>query len=269
LKLGFRRSHEYSYVAHGAPPPATDSKLTVEQTQGASQLTRILSVFLAPGRTFSGLERNSSWWIAWLVVAVIAAASVLAMDQKIGFEQLTRRELAKNPKALEQFDRLPEAARERQLATSVTIARVMAYTAPVWSLVTALIIAGLLLGTFNLMMGADVRFRAALTIVMYSLLPGTIKSIVGILVLLLSADPTELSPQNPVASNLAYFIDPGGHRAIYALASSIDIFTLWTVVLIGIGFAYQMNAKRWTTISVVLGWYFLWTLLRVGAAALL
>jgi hypothetical protein len=73
--------------------------------------------------------------------------------------------------------------------------------------------------------------------------------------------------QNPVASNLGFLVDFSVHPALYALASSADIFTIWTTILIGIGFSCVSKAKRSTAIGVVLGWYILVTLLGAGIAA--
>jgi len=70
--------------------------------------------------------------------------------------------------------------------------------------------------------------------------------------------------QNPVASNLSGLVDPSSHF-LYSIATSIDVFTIWTLVLTGIGISCLTKLKRGTCLGVVFGW---WAILVLGGAAL-
>jgi hypothetical protein len=39
------------------------------------------------------------------------------------------------------------------------------------------------------------------------------------------------------------------------MASSLDVLSIWTIVLVGIGFACTSKVKRSTAIAIVAGWY--------------
>jgi hypothetical protein len=52
------------------------------------------------------------------------------------------------------------------------------------------------------------------------------------------------------------------------MASSIDLITIWSIVLIGIGFASTSKVKRSTALMVVAGWYLLYKLVSSGLASL-
>jgi hypothetical protein len=52
------------------------------------------------------------------------------------------------------------------------------------------------------------------------------------------------------------------------MASSLDVLIIWTIVLIGIGFASTSKVKRSTAIIVVACWYLLWKLITSGLASL-
>jgi hypothetical protein len=43
------------------------------------------------------------------------------------------------------------------------------------------------------------------------------------------------------------------------------VIAIWTIVLMGIGFACNSKVKRSTAIAIVAGWYLFW---KLGAAAL-
>ena len=52
---------------------------------------------------------------------------------------------------------------------------------------------------------------------------------------------------------------------LYSLASSLDIFLIWTLILTAIGFTCLSKVKRGTALAIVFGW---WAVLTLTAAAL-
>jgi hypothetical protein len=101
---------------------------------------------------------------------------------------------------------------------------------------------------------------------MYGWLPGIVSSILAIFGLAFG-NPEGFRLQNPVGTNPAYFLDPSTMSPfVYSMLTSIDLISIWMIVLIGVGFA--LNAKKkisyGSAIGVVAVWYFLAKL--VGAA---
>jgi len=68
-----------------------------------------------------------------------------------------------------------------------------------------------------------------------------------------------------MATNPAYFMDPASNKFLYGMVSALDVISIWTIVLLGIGFACTSKVKRSTAIIVVTVWYLLW---KVGSAGL-
>ncbi len=81
-------------------------------------------------------------------------------------------------------------------------------------------------------------------------------------------NPEGFNVRNPVASNPAYFMDPTQHKFLYGLMSGFDIFSLWSVVLIGIGFAVNGKVKKSTAIGIVLGWFIAYKVIGAGFSSL-
>ncbi len=50
--------------------------------------------------------------------------------------------------------------------------------------------------------------------------------------------------QNPIASNLSGLVDPSSHF-LYSLLMSIDIFTIWTLLLAGLAFSLPDQGEAW------------------------
>jgi hypothetical protein len=123
--------------------------------------------------------------------------------------------------------------------------------------------------TFKVGFSADTTFGQAYAIGMYAGLPGIIGAILGIISLFAGVNPEGFDINNPVGTNLAYYLDPDTTgKFLRGMASSIDLITIWSIVLIGIGFASTSKVKRSTAIMVVAGWYLLYKLISSGLASL-
>jgi len=113
--------------------------------------------------------------------------------------------------------------------------------------------------------GATVAFKTAYAIVFYAALPGVIGSLLGAIAMFAGVNPEGFNVNNPVATNPAYFMDPTTSKFLYGMASALDVISIWTIVLLGIGFSTNSKVKRSTAIIIVAAWYLFW---KLGAAAL-
>jgi hypothetical protein len=91
----------------------------------------------------------------------------------------------------------------------------------------------------------------------YAMLPGFISSILAIVVMFIK-NPDEFNLQNPLAFNLGAFMEPppNSGKFIYSLASSFDLFSFWTILLlaVGISVAARKFAFSKALVAVVLPW---------------
>ena len=81
-----------------APAPAPEP---APLSEGA----RLVNTFIAPSKTFTDLRRNANWWGPWLVISFFALLFIYSMDRQIGFDQISRNEIAHSARA-DQFDKL-------------------------------------------------------------------------------------------------------------------------------------------------------------------
>ncbi len=81
--------------------------------------------------------------------------------------------------------------------------------------------------------------------------------------------PEGFDINNPVGTNLAYYLDPETTgKFLRGMASSLDVLVIWTIVLTGIGYASTSKVKRSTAIIVVAVWYLVYKLVTSGVATL-
>lgn len=232
-----------------------------------SETQRLLNTFIAPGKTFADLRRNSRWWVAFLVLAVVSLAFIYVIDQKIGFDQVAHNMIANSSRAA-QMEQLPPDQRAQRYESTAKFTRVFAYASPLVTLIVYLIIAAVLMGTFRFGAGAEVGYKTSLAIVIYASLPFVISALLGIVSISAGVNPESFNLNNPVASNPAYFMDMAGNKFFYTLASALDVFTIWSLVLMALGFARNTRLKMATAFTIIASWYVLWKLLSAGLALL-
>lgn len=233
---------------------------------GLSEPQRLVNTFFAPSKTFIDIRRNASWWVPLLLISIFSISFFVMIDKKVGFEQVARNMLANN-KAIQQLD---PAQQEQAYARTAIGLKVGEYAAPVFILIYVLIIAAVLMATFNFMMDAQVSFGQSMAIVMYGWLPGILSAILAMFALAFG-DAEGFRMDNPIGTNPAHFMDPATtSKFLYAMLTSIDVISIWMIVLIGMGFA--LNAKKkistGSAITVVAVWYFIAKLCGAGFAAL-
>ena len=244
-----------------AAPPMTPPPIEPVQP-GLSQAGRIINTYFAPTKAFEDIRRSASWWLPFLLSSVFAVGYFVTIDKKVGFDQIAQTMMSASP----QFQQQPVEQQQKTTAIVAVSLKYTGYAAPILIIIYALVIALVLMATFNFGMQAEVPFSRALAIVIYAWLPGIVSSILAI-VSLLVGNPDNFHFANPVATNAAYFLDPATtSKFVYALLQSFDVIGLWITVLMGIGFA--VNAKKkisiGTGITVVGVWYFVIKL--IGAA---
>jgi len=186
---------------------------------------------------------------------------VIVMDSRIGFEQLAI-------KQMEAQNAPPEQIEQAQAASGFI--KVFAYVAALLgSLVMALVTAvALLLGFY--LMGADVKFSKTLSVVMYSLFAfSLIATILGVTILMIASEPSELDVTNLVASNLGPLVDRTESPVLATLLSSIDVITFYYLFLLSLGMAITTRKSLSASATVVILVWLVYLGVKLGWAALM
>lgn len=230
-----------------------------------SQGERLLYTFTAPSRTMADIRRSTSWWVPWLLISVFSIGFGVAVEKKIGWEQVRANQLESNPKMAEQMEKVPAEKRAQAEQFAIIGLRVTYYGFPLWMLLGFVINAGLMLLIFNFGFGTKLRFRDTLAVSVYSSLPGIVKSGLMILVVWLTV-PDNFDINNPVATNPGYFI-PASHMFLKVLLTSADIIVIWQMILMAIGVSRLSKVKVGTASAALLGCYFVIMFAIAGLAS--
>ena len=212
----------------------------------ASLPARLIGVIFSPRATYASVAAFPRWFGVLAFVTLVGAAGVYTlMSTEVGRQAA----LDQQVKTMEGFGmKIDDAAYER-LENGMKYAP---YTGAVGQLVVlsivAALLAGILLGVFNALLGGDANYRQVLAIVTHS---GVIISLAQLFGLPLAYVRETLSS----ATNLAVFtpfLDENSFLARFL--GSIDLFQIWWVVSLSIGLGVLYKRRTGpiaTTILIV------------------
>jgi len=155
--------------------------------------------------------------------------------------------------------------RQQRIEVGAKYARLWCYGfGPIVMPVTLLFFATLYLGAFNLLANAGLRFEQSAGIAAHAMMPSLVSGILAIIVLAVK-DPSTIDPNHPLASSLYAFLPSDAPQWLQSVGSSIEIFFLWMLALVSIGFAAANPQKvtRAKAFSIVFGLWGAWVLGKV------
>jgi hypothetical protein len=233
-----------------------------------SQVERVVDTFVAPSKTFTDILRNQSWWLPFLLGVIVGYGYLFAIQKQVGWDTVVENTLKQDPKATERMASQTPAQQAQTRQITQAFMKYTFYASPVLALVLAAIVALILWGTINFVFGGTATFKTVFAVWQYGMLPVLITSILTIITLLAGMDKESFNLSNPVGTNIGFFLPADSPKWLMTLGTSIDLFWLWGLVLVGIGLAVVAKVKRSSGLAAVFGWWILLLILRVGYAAI-
>ena len=243
---------------------ATTTVPAPEAQPSLSAFARIIGVFFSPKATFEDIVRKPGWLAPVLLTTVLSIISVVALNQRVNWRDFIVQQIEKSPQGAQLSADQKQQRAEVGAKFTVAIVYVAGVIVPVCF---ALIVGLVMMGAYNLMAGAGARFSTAVSIVAHAGLVGIVSTPLFLLVLFLKP-PGTIDPDNPLATNLAAFLPEDSARWLVVLGKSIDIFTIWTLILIAIGFAAvnPRKLKGAKSFTIAFSVWAAFVILRVGWA---
>ncbi|MGO9603221.1 MAG: YIP1 family protein [Candidatus Binataceae bacterium] len=238
---------------------------SAETPERGNSLGRIFGVLFDPKGTFQSIVRRPTWLAPILVLTVIS----LGMNSMLAIRVDWRAYLENQLERTGRLDRIPKEQRQQTL-TAAAIAQkyTMYFRGATGDIVLALFASAIYLGLFNLLVGAELKFKTVLSIVSYTMMPTALKEILGIVILFFKV-PGTVNPINFIASSVGAFLSNDSPTWLLTLGVTIDVFAYWTMILavIGLHAANPKKIKIGTAAAVVIGLYLFFVALAVGLTA--
>jgi Yip1-like protein len=236
-------------------------------TAPMSEGQRIVDTFVAPSKTFTDLFRKSSWWGPLLILIVVSILFSFATQQKVGWTRVAENTIHQNPKSEARMAEMPADQAESFKAVSAKITAVASYSYWVLLLIFTAILSLLIWATVNFGFGGTAKYGHVFAVYMYANLVMNIKYLLAVVALFAGLAPDSFLQQNPVGTNIGFYLSSDAPRWLTTFATHIDVFEIWALVLTVIGIAIVAKVKRSSAAIAVVGWWLLIVLILTGVAA--
>jgi len=221
---------------------------------------RLVGVLFSPDETFASIARRPDWLVPLLLFVVIAAVSGFVFVHHVDSMTAMRAQMEERHATPDQI--------EQAVKINKAIFAVIAYCAPILSVVIFVLVAAILMLAYR-MMGGEGEFKQYFSVTLYGWVPQIIQSLIltGILFFKSELVGAETLP-TLVRSNLAFLVDMKEHSVLFSLLSAFDVFTIWSLILMAIGFAHVSKFSKAKSATILVTVWGFWTAIKVGFAAL-
>ena len=229
----------------------------------SSPLGRLVSVLTSPGKTFAALKENPTWLFALVVLILIGVVTTAMASAKVDYPQMIRDSIEA------QGREVPEAQLEGIIDLYEKFGPVLSMLGVAAGVVGYLLIAVLFLVALKLF-GGSLSFGQSFSTTVHAMMPQAIKGILSIPVILgrSSFSYEDLKSGSILKSNLGAVAGEETGPLVLALLSSLDVFTLWSVSLLIIGFSIVGKVSKGTAAMATLALWLIWILIKIGLASL-
>jgi hypothetical protein len=241
------------------PPAAPASEPATKNS-----FQRIVGVLFAPTATFQDIARRPDIIVPLLAIVLISFVTIAATFRNIDFESMIAQQQEvmreKNPNmSAADFDRVAKF--------STAITKVGIWLSPFLIIIGFVVISGILLLSFRLF-GGEGNFKQAFSATLYSWMPRLVGGIIGTIVVLARGKVDLMELQTIVKSNPAFLVDAKEQPVLFALLTNFDLFGLWSLVLLIIGFAALARVSKAKSAVIVLSLWVILVLVKLAFAAM-
>jgi Yip1-like protein len=262
-------------AAYGVSPPPPPPPPSAEEPAQIGPLGRLTGTLISPGETFKDVNRKPTWVVPVIIGMITVLGSTLFFNWRVhpDWDTIMRTQIKKG------MERSGRELSEEQIQQQVTIAKKIQSFSPIIAVVFTPVFYVVLAGIFALgllLIQAQTTFKKILSVVCWS---NAAVGLIGVLVViasllirdeesLRSIDPSQ--PAGIVPTNLGAFLPSDVSAPLKSIAASVDIFTIWLLILLTIGFAAIAGGRKITTSKtgrVVFGLWIIWVLVKAGFSA--
>ena len=240
----------------------------VPQQPALSQVERVVDTFVAPSKTFADIHRSAAWWMPFLIGCILSYGLMFGVQTKVGWPQVVENALRATPKQAEKIEQSPPEQQQKIRGVMAMSYRIGFMAWPLLVLLFGAIVTGIFMMTVNFGLGGTGKFPQYFAVWFYAGLPLTVSCLLTIILLFAGGGGENFRLDNPIGTNPGFYFAPGAIAPwMAALLTSLDIFTLWTLALLSIGYSVVGKVSRSSAATVVFGWWGLWIVIKVVLAA--
>jgi hypothetical protein len=219
----------------------------------------LVDLYAAPSDAFADLAQRPRFLVALLAAIALQLVFVGVWLAHVDLYELVRAQMQAAGQPVPPREQLPMGfIRATSWAGAVL--------GPV---VIDLVIALFCMFVFNFLLGAELKFKRALSVVVHASLAVSLVMIPLMLLIFTLKGDWNLPPDTLLQSSLAAFLDRASTpKALYALAGSLEVFSFWIMALMAIGLGKATGRTPGQAAPAVVGLWAVYVVLKVGWTAL-
>ncbi len=244
---------------------------------------KLLDVLTSPREVFEHIRQKVTWedWVMPFVVIVLVsgfagilnAPYTMEMSKKIIRAQEDR--ILSRDLSQEQREQISQRMEEQMKKQEQRYSPPRVY---LWSFggvairvaLSLLIMAGLYYFAGNTILGREAAFPHILAVVALPQMVTVIQSVYNTVIMHFTGNaevPSSLAAMLPYGA-AEVFRQERYQQALYTILSQMDVFTVWRLVLVTIGFGVIYQVSRGKAAGVIFGYWILWLLITATGAFL-
>jgi uncharacterized membrane protein YhaH (DUF805 family) len=245
--------------------PEVQAVPALEAQPQMSPISRIIGVLFSPKSTFEDIARKPSCVAPIVLLTLIGLSMNIFLAKKVDWRSFSEEQLMSSPRG----QQIPADQKDLAIERGAKGNQIFCYVRGVIGTpFLALFLALIYWGAYALFGGARLTFGKSFAVIAFTMVPGGIRELLGIPILILKDPSTLGNPYNFVGSNPGAYMSMSDPKWLSALASSFDVFIIWSIILTAIGF-HCMDPKKLPmpkSAGIVVGVYLFFTLLGTTVA---
>lgn len=223
---------------------------------------RLIGVLISPRKTFEAIARHPTWVAPLLTLLVVIGAVGYLSAGRTDWEDVMRGQFAQSDQEI------PPDIIDQQIAFMEKSGTVISLFGGVWPVLLGLIGAALFLLAFRLL-GSELDFVSSLAVMLNSCMPYIVAALLSVPVILSKATIgfEDVRSGSFLTSNLAFLAGEDTSPVLRALLARVDFFSLWTLVLLIVGYHVVARVSTKTAAAVVIGLWLVQVAITVGWTA--
>jgi hypothetical protein len=243
------------------PSPATDAG-----SSGGGFFQNLIDMYFAPREAFTRIVRAPGFVVPLVCHIALALAFTGVWLNKVDAKEFIKAQIEESGR----WDQIPADRRGEILEGAEGRMRIFGWVGPlVFTPLMVVVVATVLMSVFRFFYTSEVGFKQSLAMVAWSFFAVALLTTPLLLLVLQLKGDWNVNPQAALQANLGLLLDKStAAKPLWAFLTSIDLFSLWMVFLLAVGFGV---ASRKATSSALWGVAIPWLVIvacKVGLAAI-
>lgn len=223
---------------------------------------RVIGALVSPEKTFRSIGERPTWVVPLLLLLLVSLALGYSLGERVDHEEIFRQQMANQDEPVSEEQVQQTAEFMEKFGTAMYTAS--AFLSPVIYLLIALIFMVALR-----LAGSEIDFGRSFAVTVHAMLPWLVHALLSLPLLLRleTVSPEVMQGGGVLMSNLATLAPEEASPVLVTLLSSLDLFTVWTLILLIIGYRVVARVSTVTAATVSLTLWLLYLAIKLGATA--